>query len=98
MKVAREFFSQVSHLRRVREAVFRDAQHAESLRRIQDLLVQVCRRITRNADVVHVVQLNTRGFETVTDRLFREPGTMLDAIEAFFFDRGDQSAVLDDCR
>jgi len=48
--------------------------------------------------MIEILDLNARRFETVTDRLFRETGAMLDAIEAFFFDRGDQSTVFDDCR
>ena len=48
--------------------------------------------------MVQVFEANVRGVETVTDRLFRETGAMFDAIEAFFFDGGDQSAVFDDGR
>ena len=48
--------------------------------------------------MVHVFESHARGFQTVTDRLLGETGAMFDAIEALLFDRGDQSAVLDDCR
>lgn len=48
--------------------------------------------------MVHVLKTRAGCLKTITDRLFREAGAMLDAIEAFLFDRGDQSAVFDDCR
>lgn len=60
--------------------------------------MEVCRRIARDTNVVQVFESNARRLETVTNRVFRETSAMLDAIEAFFFDRGDQSAVFDDCR
>ena len=97
-KYARKLFSHVAHSRRIRKAILCMSQHTQPRRCIQNLFVQVCGRIARDSDVVHVFESNACGFETVTDRVFRETGAMLKAIEAFFFDRGDQSAVFDDCR
>lgn len=48
--------------------------------------------------MVHIFDSNAGYVEAITDRLFRETGAVFDAIETFFFDRGDQSAVLDDGR
>ena len=48
--------------------------------------------------MVHLFKPQPRRIETVTNRLLGETGAMLDAIEALLFDRGDQSAVFDDCR
>lgn len=56
------------------------------------------RRIARDADVVDILEPDTRRVQAVTDRLLGKTGAVFDAIEAFFFDRGDQSAVFDDCR
>ena len=60
--------------------------------------MQVRRRVARDADVVDVFEAYGGFIETVTNGLLRETGAVLDAIETFFFDRGDQSAVFDDCR
>jgi len=60
--------------------------------------VQMRRRIARDADVVHLFETHARGLKTVTNRPLGETGAVLDAIETLFFDRGDQSAVFDDCR
>ena len=97
-KHTREFFAQISHLRGVRQTILCLAQHAEALSGVKDLFVQVCRRIARDTDMVHILEPNVCGFKTVTDRVFREAGAMLDAIEAFFLDGGYQSAVFDDGR
>ena len=67
-------------------------------RSVENLLVQVRRRIARDTDVVHVLESHACFFETVTNRLRGETRAVLDAVEAFFLDRGDQSAVFDDCR
>lgn len=48
--------------------------------------------------MLHVLEPNARGVETVANRLLGKTGAVFDAIKAFFFDRGDQSAVFDDCR
>ena len=56
------------------------------------------RGIARDTDVVHLFEPQPRRIETITNRLLGETGAMFDAIETLFFDRGDQSAVLDDCR
>lgn len=74
------------------------AKDAESRRGVQNFLVQMRRRIARDADVAHLFKPHARRIETVTNRLLGETGAMFDAIEALFFDRGDQSAVFDDCR
>ncbi len=97
-KHTRKLFAQISHLRGVRQTVFGLSQHAETRSGVQNLFVQVCGRIARDTDVVYVLELYAGGVETVTKRMFRETGAMLDAIEAFFFDGGDQSAVFDDGR
>lgn len=48
--------------------------------------------------MVYVFELYVCFGEAVADRVLGKTGAVLDAIEAFFFDRGDQSAVFDDCR
>jgi hypothetical protein len=48
--------------------------------------------------VVDFFETNTRFFETVTNRLHGETRAVFDAIKAFLFYSGDQSAVFDDCR
>ena len=48
--------------------------------------------------MVHLFKPQPRHIETVPNRLLGETGAMLDAIETLLFDRGDQSAVFDDCR
>ncbi len=88
----------VTHFRSVRETILRLTKHAETRRCVQNLLVQVRRRIARDADVVHVLESHAGGIEAVTDRLFGKTRAVLDAIEALFFGGGDQSAVFDDCR
>jgi hypothetical protein len=55
-------------------------------------------RIPRDSDVVDFFETNTRFFETVTNRLHGETRAVFDAIKAFLFYSGDQSAVFDDCR
>ena len=95
---AREFVFQIAHLRGIRQPIFRLPKHTQTRRGVQDLLVQVRRRIARDADMVHVLEPHARFSQTVTNRLLGETGAMLDAIETLFFRRGDQSAVFDDCR
>ena len=48
--------------------------------------------------MVHVRKLYVCFVEAVANGMLRETGAMLDAIEAFLFDRRDQSAVFDNCR
>lgn len=48
--------------------------------------------------MIDFLEPNTCRVETVTDRLLGKARAVFDAIEPFFFDRGDQSAVFDDCR
>lgn len=95
---AGEFIFQISHSRGVCEPVLGLAKDAQARRRIQNLFVQVRGRIARNADVVHVFEPHAGRFQTISDRLLGKARAVLDAIEAFFFDCGDQSAVFDDCR
>lgn len=48
--------------------------------------------------MVHVFEPDVCSLKTVTNRLRGETRAMLEAIETLLFDRGDQSAVFDDCR
>lgn len=48
--------------------------------------------------MVHFFEPYACRVKTVTNRLLGKAGAMLDAIETLLFDRGDQSAVFDDCR
>ena len=93
-----ELVFHVTHSRSVRETILRLAKHTWTRSRVENLLMQVRRRIARDADVVHVLEPYVRCFETVTDRLLGETRAMFDAIEALFLGGGDQSAVFDDCR
>jgi len=93
-----EFVFEVADLCRVRESILCLPKHTQTRRSVQDLLVQVSGRIARDADVVDFFESNDRFFETVTNRLHGETRAVFDAIEAFLFYRGDQSAVFDDCR
>ena len=95
---AGEFVFQVAHPCGIRESILCLPEDAETRRGVQNLLVQVGRRIARDADVVDLFEANAGFFQAVTNRLLGETGAVLDAIEAFFFYRGDQSAVFDDCR
>jgi len=94
----RELVFHVAHSRRVREPILCLAKHSETRSRVQDLLVQVRRRIARDANVVHLFEPHACRFETVANRLLGKTRAMLDAIEALFLSRGDQSTVFDDCR
>lgn len=94
----RELVFYVAHSRSVGEAIFCLAKHAETRSGVQNFLVQVGRRIARDADVVHVFEPHGGRFETVTNRLLGEARAMLDAIETLFLGRADQSAVFDDGR
>ncbi len=60
--------------------------------------MQVCGRIARDTDVVHIFEPHAGCVQAVTNRLLGKTGAMFDSIEALLFDRGDQSAVFDDCR
>ena len=48
--------------------------------------------------MVNVFEPDIGFFQTVTNRLLGKARAMFDAIETLLFDRGDQSAVFDDCR
>lgn len=97
-KGTREFVLHVAHSPCVRETIFRLAKHTETRSCVQDFLVQMRRRIARDADMVHIFQPHVRRCETVTDGLLGKARAVFDAIEALFLGRGDQSAVFDDCR
>src|SRR6266498_3662693 len=71
---------------------------AKPSRREQNLLVQVRRRIARDADVIDFFNPNSRRPQTILDRLRGKTRTMLDAIEPLFFDRGNQLTIADDRR
>lgn len=94
----RQFIPEIADFCGVGESILGLAKNAEARSRVQYLLVQVRRRIPRDADVVHLFDAHARLLQTVTNRLLGKAGAVLDAIEPFFFDRGDQSAVFDDCR
>ena len=49
--------------------------------------------VARNAHVLNFTNLDSRGTQAILDRLRRKSGIVLDAIEALFFDGGDQFAV-----
>ena len=76
----------------------RSLQTRDTSGRVENFLVQVRRWIARDADVVHLFEPHAGRFETVTNCLLGEARAVLDAIETLFLRRGDQSAVLDDCR
>ena len=60
--------------------------------------MQMGRRVPRDSYVVQIFKTDTCGVETIADRVFRKAGRVFETIETLFFDRGDQSAVFDDCR
>src|SRR5438128_328470 len=64
----------------------------------QDLLVQVRRRIARDADVIYAGDIDSRGFQAIADRFGRKARAVLDSIEPLFFNGCDQLSVLDDRR
>ena len=82
--------------RRPRTQAHRAARHTR--RRMQDLLVQMRRRIARNADMIDLVQADSRGLHTVANRLRRKPRAVLEAVEAFLLHRRDQLPVDDQRR
>ena len=53
-------------------------------------------RVTRNAQMLDFANLDSRRTQAILDRLRWKSGAVLDAIEALFFDRGDELAVLDE--
>jgi hypothetical protein len=74
--------------------------HAEAMERkcgkskgIQQFATQSCPRVARYGHVVHVFEFSSRGVQTVSDRVGRETGRMLDACESLLFDRCNQTAI-----
>src|SRR5437016_4386495 len=56
-------------------------------------------RIARDADVIDVLDANAGLVETITNRLDRKSGAVLDAVEALLFDRGYKLSVANNgCR
>lgn len=88
-KGTRELVFHITHSRSVCEAILSLAKHAETRSRVQNLLVQVGRRIAGDTDVVNVFKPHIRRFETITDRLLGETRAVLDAIETLFLGCGD---------
>src|SRR3954465_6533586 len=103
VKHARQFRLEIAYLRRVAKpildlvdqagALFRGARGGE-----QHLLVKMRRRISRDSDVVQVIETNPRGCETVANRLLGEAGAVFEPIEAFLLDGGNQFAVANNGR
>ena len=52
--------------------------------------------VAQNAYVFNFFNRDTGRAQTIFDRLRGKSGAVLDAIEALFFDRGDELAVLDE--
>ena len=98
VETARDFVFKIANPGGVSQPVLSLFKEAQTRGGVEDLLVQMSRRIAGDADVVHVLDAYAGFGETVTDRLLGETGAVLDAIETLFFDRGDQSAVFDDGR
>src|SRR5690349_14702007 len=91
-KRPRELILEVSHSRSIAEPVL-DLLKTRARGGIQDLLVQVGRRIARDTNMVQIFQGNPRRIETVTYRLRRKSSRMFAAIEAFFLSRSDQMSI-----
>src|SRR6266404_2372747 len=62
----------------------------------KDFLVQMCRRIARDADMLNLLDANTCHFQTVTNRLGGKPRAVLQSIETFLFNCSDYSAIFYD--
>ena len=98
-KYACEFVLQIAHFRGITDTVFdlsRLCDDASSSK--QDLLVQVCRRVAGDTDVVKVGERDTSRLQTVSDGLRRKTGGVFEAIETLFFNSGDQSTIFSDGR
>src|ERR1051325_8386698 len=67
-------------------------------RRVQNLLMQVRRRIARDADVLDLFNRNSRHLQTVSDCLRRKSRAVLAPIEALLLDGGQQLTVTHDGR
>src|ERR1043165_2826090 len=99
-KHTREFVFQIPHSCRVAESILnlRSCETRNTRRCKEYFLVQMRRWISGDSDVVQIIEPNACLFKTVTNRLLGKSGRMLEAIEALFFSRGDQAAILDDRR
>src|SRR6185369_3820168 len=94
----RELIFEIANLRRVAETVFdlssgkrRDTRSCE-----KDLLVQVGRWITRDSDVVQILNTDAGLFQAILNRLFWKTGRVLVAVEALFLGRGNQPPIAND--
>src|SRR5207253_4201819 len=61
----------------------------------KDFAAEVGPGVERSGDVVDVLGADAAGRQAVADRLRREAGPMLDAVEPFLLDRGDELAIDD---
>src|SRR6266478_82295 len=68
----------------------RKGRHAQ---RVQQFCAQSRVGISRNRNVMHILQRDPRCFEAVTDRRSRESRCILHAIEAFFLDSCNQFPI-----
>src|SRR5580704_17176355 len=74
----------------------RERQHAHG---IEEFPSQPRVGVPRHGYVVDILQFQPRFFQAVTNRLYREAGGVLNAVEAFFFDRSHKPAFRDNgCR
>lgn len=62
-------------------------------RGVQNLLVQVRRRVARDADVVDVLDRDARGLQAVADRLHGKAGAVLEAVETLLLGGSDELSV-----
>jgi hypothetical protein len=60
--------------------------------------MQVRRGVARNANMLDLFNVNAGSFQAVAHRLRGKSRTVLHAIEAFFFNRGEQFSIFDDRR
>ena len=60
--------------------------------------MQVRRGITRDPHVINLFNADSRRAQAILDRSRGEPGAVLDAIEALFFNRGDQFTIANERR
>src|SRR3954447_14318756 len=60
--------------------------------------MQVRRRITRDPNVVQILNTDPRFVETETDRLLRETSRVLEPVEALLFGRSDQPPIANERR
>ena len=77
------------------QAIEREPGHAHGEAKLRP---QARPGVARNGDVVHFRQFRAGLIEAKLNRASGKAGGVLDAIEALFFDGGDQAAVHDDGR